>query len=131
MERLGKKGTFVGQHIYVPLHGVAVHINAYNFPVWALLEKLAPALIAGVPVIAKPASQTCYVTQAVVRSIVDSGVLPAGALQLICGSVGDLLDHLSGQDVIAFTGSAATADRLRSHPTSQPNRCGSMPKPTR
>ncbi len=117
VERLGKKGTFVGQHIYVPLHGVAVHINAYNFPVWALLEKLAPALIAGVPVIAKPASQTAFVTQAVVRSLVDSGLLPQGALQLICGSVGDLLDHLSGQDVIAFTGSAATAARLRSHPS--------------
>ena len=85
MERLGKKGTFVGQHIYLPLHGVAVHINAYNFPVWALLEKLAPALIAGVPVIAKPASQTAFVTQAVVRSLVDSGLLPQGALQLICG----------------------------------------------
>jgi oxepin-CoA hydrolase / 3-oxo-5,6-dehydrosuberyl-CoA semialdehyde dehydrogenase len=116
-ERLGKKGGFVGQHVYVPLHGVAVHINAYNFPVWGMLEKLAPALIAGVPVIVKPASQTAFVTQAVVRRIIESGVLPAGSLQLICGSVGDLLDHLTGQDVIAFTGSGATADRLRSHPT--------------
>ena len=79
-ERLGKKGTFVGQHVYLPLHGVAVHINAYNFPVWGFLGKLAPALMAGVPVIAKPATQTCYVTQAAVRSIIDSGVLPEGVL---------------------------------------------------
>jgi oxepin-CoA hydrolase/3-oxo-5,6-dehydrosuberyl-CoA semialdehyde dehydrogenase len=117
VERLSKKGTFVGQHVYVPLRGVAVHINAYNFPVWGMLEKLAPAVIAGVPVIVKPASQTAFVTQAVVRSIVESGVLPDGALQLVCGGVGDLLDHLTEQDVIAFTGSSETADRLRSHPT--------------
>jgi oxepin-CoA hydrolase / 3-oxo-5,6-dehydrosuberyl-CoA semialdehyde dehydrogenase len=115
-ERLSKRGTFVGQHVLVPLQGVAVQINAYNFPVWGMLEKLAPAIIAGVPVIVKPATTTAYVTEAVVRRIIDSGILPEGALQLISGSVGDLLDHLTGQDVVAFTGSAATADRLRSHP---------------
>jgi oxepin-CoA hydrolase/3-oxo-5,6-dehydrosuberyl-CoA semialdehyde dehydrogenase len=115
-ERLGKRGTFLGQHVLVPLQGVALQINAYNFPVWGMLEKLAPAIIAGVPVIVKPATTTAYVAEAVVRRIVASGILPEGALQLVCGSVGDMFDHLTGQDVVAFTGSAATADRLRSHP---------------
>ncbi len=116
VEPLSKRGSFVGQHILSPLHGVAVHINAFNFPCWGLLEKMAPALLAGVPVIAKPATATAYVTEALVRLIHDSGILPAGALQLICGGVGDLLDHLTGQDVIAFTGSIETSDRLRNHP---------------
>ena len=91
-------------------------INAFNFPCWGLLEKLAPALLAGVPVIAKPATATAYVTEALVRLIHESGILPAGSLQLICGGTGDLLDHLGGQDVISFTGSIETSDKLRGHP---------------
>jgi oxepin-CoA hydrolase/3-oxo-5,6-dehydrosuberyl-CoA semialdehyde dehydrogenase len=116
VEGLSKGGTFVGQHICVPLEGAAVHINAFNFPVWGMLEKLAPALLAGVPAIVKPATATCYLTELVVRRIVETGLLPAGALQLICGGVGDLFDHLGCQDVVSFTGSAATAARLRTHP---------------
>jgi oxepin-CoA hydrolase/3-oxo-5,6-dehydrosuberyl-CoA semialdehyde dehydrogenase len=121
VEALSKRGSFVGQHILSPLHGVAVDINAFNFPCWGLLEKLAPALLAGVPVIAKPATATAYVTEALVRLIHQSGLLPAGALQLICGGTGDLLDHLSGQDVISFTGSIETSDKLRSHPNISKN----------
>ncbi|WP_433602773.1 phenylacetic acid degradation bifunctional protein PaaZ [Nocardia sp. CA-135953] len=117
VEQLGKKGTFVGQHIYTSRRGVAVQINAFNFPVWGFLEKLAPAFIAGVPSIVKPASQTAYLTELVVRRIIESGLLPEGALQLVCGSVGSLLEHLSGQDSVAFTGSADTAAILRAHPT--------------
>jgi oxepin-CoA hydrolase/3-oxo-5,6-dehydrosuberyl-CoA semialdehyde dehydrogenase len=116
VEGLSKSGGFVAQHILSPLHGVAVHINAFNFPCWGLLEKLAPALLAGVPVIAKPATATAYVTEALVRLIHESGILPVGSLQLICGATGDLLDHLGGQDVISFTGSIETSDRLRRHP---------------
>ncbi len=116
VESLSKAGGFVGQHILSPLHGVAVHINAFNFPCWGLLEKLAPALLAGVPVITKPATATAYVTEALVRLIHQSGILPKGSLQLICGATGDLLDHLGGQDVISFTGSIETSDRLRRHP---------------
>ncbi len=116
VETLGKAGHFVGQHILTPLHGVAVQINAFNFPVWGPLEKLAPAFLAGVPTVVKPASATAYVTHRLVELIFDTGLLPAGALQLIAGSVGDLLDHLGEQDLVSFTGSAATARRLRSHP---------------
>ncbi|HEU0225288.1 MAG TPA: phenylacetic acid degradation bifunctional protein PaaZ [Steroidobacteraceae bacterium] len=116
VEALSKGGTFVGQHVCTPLEGVAVHINAFNFPVWGMLEKLAPALLAGVPAIVKPATATCYLTERVVRRILETGLLPAGALQLICGGVGDLFDHLGCQDVVSFTGSAATAARLRTHP---------------
>jgi len=116
VEGLSKTGGFVGQHIYVPLEGAAVHINAFNFPVWGMLEKLAPALLAGVPSIVKPATATSYLTEKVVRHIVESGVLPEGALQLICGGVGDLFDHLDCQDVVSFTGSASTAQKLRQHP---------------
>ena len=116
VEGLSKGGTFVGQHICVPLEGAAVHINAFNFPVWGMLEKLAPALLAGVPAIVKPATATSYLTELVVRRIVETGLLPAGALQLICGGVGDLFDHLGCQDVVSFTGSAATAAKLRTHP---------------
>src|SRR5436305_735318 len=116
VESLSKGGSFVGQHILSPLHGIAVHINAFNFPCWGLLEKFAPAFLAGVPVIAKPATATAYVTEALVRLMHESGVLPAGSLQLICGATGDLLDHLGGQDVIAFTGSIETSEKLRSHP---------------
>lgn len=116
VEGLSKGGTFVGQHICLPLEGAAVHINAFNFPVWGMLEKLAPALLAGVPAIVKPATATSYLTELVVRRIVETGLLPAGALQLICGGVGDLFDHLGCQDVVSFTGSATTAARLRTHP---------------
>lgn len=116
-EPLSKRGTFVGQHIFTPLQGVAVHINAYNFPVWGMLEKLAPTLLAGVPAIVKPATATSYVTEACVRILLDANVLPKGALQLIIGSVGDLFDHLTGQDAVSFTGSAETAQKLQRHPT--------------
>ncbi|MDQ2083585.1 phenylacetic acid degradation bifunctional protein PaaZ [Xanthobacteraceae bacterium Astr-EGSB] len=116
VEPLSRNGSFVGVHVLTPRPGVAVHINAFNFPCWGLLEKLAPAILAGVPVITKPATPTAYVAEALVRLIIETGVLPAGALQLICGSAGDLLDHLSGQDTVSFTGSADTSDRLRNHP---------------
>ncbi len=115
-EALGRRGTFAGQHIWVPRQGVAVLINAFNFPVWGMLEKLAPALLAGVPCVVKPASQTAYLTEAAFRLMVGSGLLPEGAVQLLCGSVGDLFSHLGGQDVVAFTGSATTAAKLRSDP---------------
>jgi oxepin-CoA hydrolase/3-oxo-5,6-dehydrosuberyl-CoA semialdehyde dehydrogenase len=116
VEALSKRGSFVGQHVCVPLEGAAVHINAFNFPVWGMLEKLAPALLAGVPAIVKPATQTCYLTERVFRRIVESAILPEGAVQLICGGVGDLFEHLTCQDVVSFTGSAATALKLRQHP---------------
>jgi len=115
LEGLSKTGTFVGQHICVPLEGAAVHINAFNFPVWGMLEKLAPTLLAGVPAIVKPATQTAYLTERVFRRIIESGLLPEGAVQLICGSVGSLFDELTCQDVVSFTGSAATALKLRQH----------------
>ena len=112
-ERISKNGTFVGRHICVPLEGVAVHINAFNFPVWGMLEKLAPTLLAGVPAIVKPATITSFLTEAVFADIIASGILPAGSVQLICGSAGDLLDHLDEQCAVAFTGSAVTARSLR------------------
>jgi oxepin-CoA hydrolase/3-oxo-5,6-dehydrosuberyl-CoA semialdehyde dehydrogenase len=115
-EQLGRSGQFMGRHVCVPLQGVAVHINAFNFPVWGMLEKLAPTLLAGVPAIVKPATATCYVTEACVRLILDSGILPEGALQLVSGGLGDMLDHLDCQDAVAFTGSADTAQKLRSNP---------------
>ena len=117
MESLSKGGTFVGRHICVPLEGVAVHINAFNFPVWGMLEKLAPTLLAGVPAIVKPATVTSYLTEACFRLMVESGIFPAGAIQLICGSAGDLLDHLGMQDAVAFTGSAATGRKLKDTPS--------------
>ena len=116
LEPIGKRGTFVGQHVYTSMHGVAVQINAFNFPIWGMLEKLGPSLLSGMPVVVKPASQTAYVTEAAVRVMIESGVLPPGALQLIVGSVGDLLDHLTCQDLVSFTGSADTAQKLQSHP---------------
>jgi oxepin-CoA hydrolase / 3-oxo-5,6-dehydrosuberyl-CoA semialdehyde dehydrogenase len=116
VEPLGRGGQFLGQHICVPRHGVAVQINAFNFPVWGPLEKLAPAFIAGMPSLIKPATQTAYLTAKLVELIADAGLLPDGALQLVCGSTGDLLDHLGEQDLVAFTGSAATARTLRAHP---------------
>jgi oxepin-CoA hydrolase / 3-oxo-5,6-dehydrosuberyl-CoA semialdehyde dehydrogenase len=116
VERLGRTGQFVGQHIYTSRRGVALQINAFNFPVWGMLEKLAPAVLAGMPVIVKPASQTAYVAELAFRHMVESQALPPGSIQLLCGAVGDLFDHLTGQDTIAFTGSAATAHKLRCHP---------------
>jgi len=116
LEGLSKGGSFVAQHVCVPLEGAAMHINAFNFPVWGMLEKLAPALLAGVPAIVKPATATSYLTERVVRRIVETGLLPDGALQLVCGGVGDLFDHLGCQDVVSFTGSASTAAKLRTHP---------------
>jgi oxepin-CoA hydrolase/3-oxo-5,6-dehydrosuberyl-CoA semialdehyde dehydrogenase len=113
-EGLSKGGTFVGRHICVPLEGVAVHINAFNFPVWGMLEKLAPTLLAGVPAIVKPATITSFLTEAVFADMVGSGLLPAGAIQLLCGSAGDLLSHLDEQCAVAFTGSAATGRMLKS-----------------
>jgi oxepin-CoA hydrolase/3-oxo-5,6-dehydrosuberyl-CoA semialdehyde dehydrogenase len=117
LEPLSKTGSFVGQHIYTPFQGAAVHINAFNFPVWGMLEKLAPTLLAGVPAIVKPASSTAYLAEAAFRVMIESGVLPTGAVQLIVGGVGDLFDHLTGQDLVSFTGSASTALKLRTHPT--------------
>ncbi|MBK4216469.1 phenylacetic acid degradation bifunctional protein PaaZ [Paracoccus caeni] len=116
VEPLSKDNSFSAQHILTPLHGVAVHINAFNFPIWGMLEKIAPTLLAGVPCVVKPASQTAYLTELMVRRIIDTGILPEGALQLICGSVGDLLDHVTGQDAVTFTGSAWTGRKLRAHP---------------
>ena len=114
-EILSRNGTFVGQHIYTPIQGVAVHINAFNFPCWGMLEKLAPAIIAGVPAIIKPASSTAYLTELMVQHMIESNILPEGAIQLICGGVGDLFDHLTCQDAVAFTGSKATAEYLQQH----------------
>jgi oxepin-CoA hydrolase / 3-oxo-5,6-dehydrosuberyl-CoA semialdehyde dehydrogenase len=115
-EALGKGGQFLGQHILTSLCGVAVQINAFNFPVWGPLEKLAPAFLAGLPSLIKPASQTAYLTERLVELVIESGLLPAGSVQLVCGSAGDLLDHLTEQDLVSFTGSAATARQLRAHP---------------
>jgi oxepin-CoA hydrolase/3-oxo-5,6-dehydrosuberyl-CoA semialdehyde dehydrogenase len=115
-EPMGKAGTFAGQHIVTSLQGVAVHINAFNFPCWGLLEKLAPALLAGVPIVSKPATVTSYVAHALARMIAESGILPDGAFQFIVGSTGDLFDHLTCQDVVSFTGSAETSEKLQRHP---------------
>jgi len=115
-EKLGGGGHFVGQHIYTPRRGIALQINAFNFPVWGMLEKLGPAFLAGVPTVVKPASQTSYLTKAVVGEIVASGLIPEGSLQLVAGGSRGLLDLLDEQDTVAFTGSASTAAILRSHP---------------
>ncbi len=116
LQPLSAKGSFAGHHILTSKKGASVHINAFNFPIWGMLEKIAPSLVAGVPVIVKPATVSCYLTEAVVREIVASKILPLGAVQLISGSTGDLLDHLSSQDVITFTGSATTGQMLKNHP---------------
>ncbi|MCI5109200.1 MAG: phenylacetic acid degradation bifunctional protein PaaZ [Marivita sp.] len=121
VEHLSRGGSFVGQHVCTPLQGVAVHINAFNFPVWGMLEKLAPTLLAGVPAIVKPATATCHVTEACVRMMLESGILPDGTIQLVTGGLGDLLDHLGPQDVVSFTGSAETAMGLRIRPNIQRN----------
>lgn len=112
---LSKQNTFMGTHILTPKEGVAVHINAFNFPVWGMLEKIAVNLLAGMPAIVKPATVTSYLTEAVVKEIITSKILPEGALQLICGSAGDILDHVSSQDVVTFTGSASTGLLLKSN----------------
>ena len=113
---LGKNNTFMGTHILVPKEGVAIHINAFNFPIWGMLEKIAVNLLAGMPAIVKPATVTCYLTQSFVREIIASKILPEGALQLVCGSAGDLLYHVTSQDVVTFTGSATTGLLLKSNP---------------
>ena len=113
VEPLSKDGSFAGRHILTPMKGVAIHINAFNFPVWGMLEKIAPALIAGMPCLVKPASQTAYLTELVTRAIIETEFLPDGALQLVCGSAGDMLDHVTGQDVVTFTGSATTGRKLK------------------
>lgn len=113
---LSKNSSFLAQHLLVPKEGVAIHINAYNFPVWGMLEKIAVNLLAGMPAIVKPATVTSFLTHAVVKEIISSGILPDGALQLICGSAGNLLDHVNCQDVVTFTGSAETGLMLKSHP---------------
>lgn len=119
VEPLSKDGSFIGRHVYTRLPGVAVQINAFNFPVWGSLEKFAPAFLAGVPTVVKPATPTGYLTEAYVRILVESGLLPAGSLQLVSGSVPDLFDHLRLGDLVAFTGSASTAERLRAHDSVQ------------
>jgi oxepin-CoA hydrolase/3-oxo-5,6-dehydrosuberyl-CoA semialdehyde dehydrogenase len=115
-EHISKNGTFVGRHLCVPLEGVATHINAFNFPCWGMLEKLAANFLAGMPAIVKPATASCYLTHLVVQEMIASNILPDGALQLICGGIGDLFDHLTEQDVVTFTGSAETGRMLKSHP---------------
>ena len=116
VEQLSRKGTFLGQHICTPLQGAAVHINAFNFPVWGMLEKFAPTFLAVVPSIVKPATASCHVTEACVRLMLESNLLPAGSLQLVSGGLGDMLDRLDAQNVVSFTGSADTALMLRSNP---------------
>jgi oxepin-CoA hydrolase/3-oxo-5,6-dehydrosuberyl-CoA semialdehyde dehydrogenase len=114
--KLSKNNTFIGHHICVPKEGVAIHINAFNFPVWGMLEKIAVNWFAGVPAIVKPATVTSFLTEAVVKEIITSGIVPEGALQLICGSANGILDHVINQDVVTFTGSASTGKMLKSHP---------------
>jgi oxepin-CoA hydrolase/3-oxo-5,6-dehydrosuberyl-CoA semialdehyde dehydrogenase len=116
MAPLSKGGTFIGHHIMVPKQGVAVHINAFNFPIWGMLEKIAVNFMAGVPAIVKPATITSFLTELMVQEIIDSKILPEGALQLICGSANGIIDHVTNQDVVTFTGSASTGQMLKSHP---------------
>ncbi|MEO0405314.1 MAG: 3,4-dehydroadipyl-CoA semialdehyde dehydrogenase, partial [Bacteroidota bacterium] len=112
---LSKHGSFIGHHLMVPKEGVAIHINAFNFPIWGMLEKVAVNFLAGVPAVVKPATVTSYLTEAMVKDIAASGILPDGALQLICGSANGILDHVESQDVVTFTGSAHTGRMLKSH----------------
>ncbi|WP_232664392.1 phenylacetic acid degradation bifunctional protein PaaZ [Pseudonocardia sp. TRM90224] len=116
VEPLSRGGTFAGQHVATSLRGVAVQVNAFNFPVWGPLEKFAPAFIAGVPTVVKPASPTAFLTARLAELIVESEILPEGTFQLVSGSVGDMFDHLTEQDLVSFTGSASTAAKLRTHP---------------
>jgi oxepin-CoA hydrolase / 3-oxo-5,6-dehydrosuberyl-CoA semialdehyde dehydrogenase len=115
VEPLSKDASFSAQHIFTPLQGIAIHINAFNFPCWGMLEKIGPNLLAGVPCLIKPASQTAYLTELMVRRMIETGILPEGALQLVSGSVGDMLDHVGVQDAVTFTGSAWTGRKLRTH----------------
>jgi oxepin-CoA hydrolase/3-oxo-5,6-dehydrosuberyl-CoA semialdehyde dehydrogenase len=112
---LSKSNTFIGHHLLVPKEGVAIHINAFNFPVWGMLEKISVNLLAGMPAVVKPATVSCYLAEVVVKDIIASGILPEGALQLICGSARNLLDFVTSQDVVTFTGSASTGRMLRSN----------------
>lgn len=116
VELLSRDASFSAQHILTPLHGIAIHINAFNFPCWGMLEKIGPNLLAGVPCLIKPASQTAYLTELMVRRMIETGILPEGALQLVSGSVGDMLDHVGVQDAVTFTGSAWTGRKLKTHP---------------
>ena len=116
MAPLSKNGTFIGHHIMTPREGVAIHINAFNFPIWGMLEKIAVNLMAGVPAIVKPATLTCFLTEMMVREIVDSKILPEGSLQLICGSARGIIDNVETEDIVTFTGSASTGKMLKSHP---------------
>lgn len=116
LEMLSKKGSFVGQHVFTPMQGVSVQINAFNFPIWGMMEKMAPCLLAGMPVIVKPATSTSYLAEAAFRIMIEADILPPGAIQFVSGSAGDLLDQLNCQDVIAFTGGAKTAQMLQRHP---------------
>ena len=114
-EALSRDDTFAAQHILSPLEGAAIHINAFNFPCWGMLEKFAPTFLAGMPAIIKPASQTAYLTELMVRRMIETGLLPEGSLQLVAGSLGDMLDHVTCQDIVTFTGSAATGRMLKTH----------------
>ncbi len=116
LAKLSKTGSFIGHHIMVPKEGVAIHINAFNFPIWGMLEKIAVNLLAGMPAVVKPATSTSFLTEKMVRDIISSNILPEGALQLICGSAGDMLDYVTSQDVVTFTGSAETGKKLKAHP---------------
>ena len=132
VEPLSKDGSFLGRHIYTRLPGVAVQINAFNFPVWGSLEKFAPAFLAGMPTLVKPATPTGYLAEAFVRILVESGLLPEGSLQLVSGSVPTLFDHLRLGDIVGFTGSASTAEKLRASTTAcRPAACDSRARPTR
>ncbi len=115
--KLSKEGTFIGHHIMVPKHGVAIHINAFNFPIWGMLEKMSVNLLAGVPCIIKPSELTSFLTEAMVQDIIESGILPEGALQLVCGKGIGILDPVTSQDVVTFTGSASTGKMLKQHPS--------------
>ncbi len=121
MEALSRNGTFVGRHICVPIEGVALAINAFNFPCWGMLEKIAPSFLAGVPSIIKPATLTSFLTEAMFKQMIESGMFPEGSIQLICGSAGNMLDHLQSQDAVAFTGSAWTGRKLKAHPAVMAN----------
>ena len=116
MAPLSKEGTFIGHHIMVPKRGVAIHINAFNFPIWGMLEKIAVNFMAGVPAIVKPATITCYLTEVMVKEIIASKILPEGSLQLICGAANGIINHVTSEDVVTFTGSASTGKLLKAHP---------------
>ena len=115
--RFSRSTRFLGQHVFTPRQGIAIHINAFNFPSWGLWEKAAPALLSGVPVVIKPATVTAWLTHRMVADVIEAGLLPPGALSIVCGNSTGLLDALTPFDVMSFTGSADTATKIRSHPT--------------